>query len=218
MSASAGDITSDVELTDVIEINTLDHTVIQRAQDVAPVFADLPLWEFADNKTPMFSLEHCAIACIEYIEQLPRGIPIIFKSGEYDINQTDFEYLSNQCALAVIAESITEGTVLLRLLRIIYDKNWNLLFWDLNEHDPREVDELTLTTKQVVEILETHEANYLTMFENDVSHITSTLSGCHKVDDEYRHFEKCIRIPVAQVDIWDRHRIRSFFTRSAYGK
>lgn len=54
-------------------------------------------------------------------------------SGEFDGNQTDFEYKSNQLLICVKATTKVVGLVLLWLLHIIIDEHPNLLWYDLND-------------------------------------------------------------------------------------
>lgn len=55
----------------------------------------------------------------------------LYFSGEYDSNQTKFEYASNYLEVGVSSNNEIVGLVLLRLLRIIIDKNTKLLMLDV---------------------------------------------------------------------------------------
>lgn len=86
----------------------------------------------------MFTItENCEISLLNTIEKylIKRStngkIPKLYFSGEYDSNQTKFEYASNNLEIAVQSDSKTVGLVLLRLLRIIIDKGPELLMMDV---------------------------------------------------------------------------------------
>lgn len=86
----------------------------------------------------MFTItENCELSLLDTIEKYlikksnndnPHKL---YFSGEYDSNQTKFEYASNNLEIGVSSNNEIVGLVLLRFLRIIIDKNTRLLMEDV---------------------------------------------------------------------------------------
>jgi hypothetical protein len=77
-------------------------------------------------------------------------------SGELDSNQTKFEYSSNKMKIGVFGPN-EDVNCLLFILRVIVDKNYNLLEWSC-----REIMELDTTPDSLLKALKKSELVYLT--------------------------------------------------------
>jgi hypothetical protein len=130
----------------------------------------------------------------------------IYFSGEYDGNQTKFEQKSNHLEIGVIAPSKIEGLVLLRLVRIIIDKNYALLMVDLCidwvevDGEEVEVDYLgkVLSMERIVKRLAKKEKHYMECFKLD-EQFTTELSGYG--------YNTTIKKSIEDVDAWDLSRV-----------
>jgi hypothetical protein len=97
----------------------------------------------------------------------------VYFSGEFDSNQTEFEKKSNHLEIGVMASTKIEGLILLRLLRIIVDKNYRLLLEDISfdwkEIDGKEVLVDYINKKQrmirIMKRLAKKEKQYITSFK-----------------------------------------------------
>jgi len=80
----------------------------------------------------------------KYLKELPSNDnPKLYFSGEYDSNQSKFEYGSNNLEFGVLANNKTIALVLLRFLRIIIDDRPEFLLEDsfsqwVEEYDPKD--------------------------------------------------------------------------------
>jgi len=154
--------------------------------------------------------EHDLLNVIEkYLKELPPDDqPKIYFSGEFDSNQTKFEYKSNNLEIGVLAYNKTVALVLLRFLRIIIDDNTDLLiedsFWsEVTEFDA-EGNYITETYKaqeklditEIIRKISDKEEDYMNCFSLNGSIHTNFIK-------EEENFVKRLD----EIDIWTLPRI-----------
>lgn len=143
----------------------------------------------------------------KYLKELPSNdLPKIYFSGEFDGNQTKFEFGSNNLQFGVLAYNKTVALVLLRFLRIIIDNREELLCedsfstWD-EEYDPKD-DSINHVTKydkeiemsEIIKRLAEQENEYMQSFSLD-KQISTNFSR----DNFIRRLD--------EIDIWTLPRI-----------
>lgn len=134
----------------------------------------------------------------DQLEKTPSDWPKtkIFIDGEFDSSQTDFESKSNHLEIGVIADSKRVGYILLFFLRIIIDKNYQLLEWELKDR------KLSPKTKieTILKILEKRETNYTIICEFDQK-IERDLFG--------RDGKFTVGKEIDQIDLWTLDKIKN---------
>lgn len=150
----------------------------------------------------------------KYLHRMPSEWPVprLFIDGEFDSNQSDFEFLSNQGRIGVIASSEKAGHVLLLLLRIIIDDRpdrFGTIFTaEYQDHISGE-DENTPKQLQTMEDI----VNYLATFETEYTTIYEL-----KKPIEVKLCGETIRPRLDQIDIWTLPRIRAEMLGLAVGE
>jgi hypothetical protein len=155
--------------------------------------------------------EGCELEFLEALEnyflQNREGELKIYFSGEYNSNQTKFERASNHLEIGVIAPSEAEGLVLLRLVRIIIDRNYTLLMDDLclnwKEVNGKEIEVnylgKILSMDRIAKRLSKKEKTYMECFKLDEP-LTTKLYG-------YGKSKTKIAKTVKDVNTWDLSRV-----------
>ena len=123
----------------------------------------------------------------------------IFIDGEFDSSQTNFEKQSNHCEIGVIANSPRVGYSLLLFLRMITDKNMNLLIWIFKNMPNIDVD-----MESIMKVVEKYETRYTDIFSMDED-IKRTLSS-HKGEIN-------IKVTSDDIDLWTLHRVKKAFMK-----
>lgn len=143
----------------------------------------------------------------KYLKELPSDDnPKLYFSGEYDSNQTKFEYGSNNLEFGVLANNKTVALALLRFLRIIIDNRPEFLLEDsfsqwVEEYDTKGdcmIEELRsdkeLEVLEIIRRLAKKEKSYMNSFSLD-EQITTNFYG--------DNFTKRLD----EIDIWTLSRI-----------
>jgi len=116
----------------------------------------------------------------KYLKELPsNNNPKLYFSGEYDSNQSKFEYGSNNLEFGVLATNQTIALVMLRFLRIIIDNRPEFLLEDsfsqwVEEYDPKDdcmIEILKcdkeLEIEEIIELIACKEDNNTSSFSLD---------------------------------------------------
>ena len=132
----------------------------------------------------------------------------MYFSGEYDSNQTKFEFGSNNLELGILAYNETVALVLLRFLRIIIDNMTDFLYEDsfctfVEQFDPKsnfmtetvKVDE-QIEINEIIKRLSEKEETYMHCFSLDQPIHTNFVRTEH-------NFTKRLD----EIDIWTLPRI-----------
>lgn len=143
----------------------------------------------------------------KYLKDLPSDDkPKLYFSGEYDSNQTKFEYGSNNLEFGVLSYNQTTALVLLRFLRIIIDNRPDFLLEDsfsswVEEFDFKDgciVSELKydkeLEMNQIIKRLADKEEDNTSSFSLDQQIVT-----CFNKDNFTKRLD--------EIDIWTLPRI-----------
>lgn len=148
----------------------------------------------------------------------------IYVDGEFDSNQTDFERRSNNIEVAVMATSDIVGYCLLRIVRMIVDRNFELLEYvidydkivdDFPEDSTRaELYRMIFGDLPIMKIIKKMakcETLYTKSF-NIGEPITVTLLGIDNGEVVDIPIEKTID----QIDIWTINRVRTYLNDEQY--
>jgi hypothetical protein len=127
------------------------------------------------------------------LKKTPSDLPEykIFIDGEFDSSQTKFEKLSNYAEIGVLANSNQVGYVLLLLLRILIDKNFDLIIYIFEDKDNTK-----LNMKSILKVLEQYETNYTEIFDLDKT-IIRELTG-----------NVIISKSLDEIDVWTLARVK----------
>ena len=153
-----------------------------------------------DNEDYLTVVEPILKAIFKYLDELSKKSTEpnkIYFSGEFDSNQTDFEEQSNQLKVGVITNNETTGLVLLRLLRIIIDKNPNLFWYDLENLITDDTSDFEVSVADIIHAFAKGEELYMTSFELNGKLITRACDD-NKIIIERR---------LDEVDIWTLKRV-----------
>jgi hypothetical protein len=120
------------------------------------------------------------ITLLEVIAELEKrniGEPKVYFSGEYESNQTKFEYLSNNLLIGVEANNKGVGIVMLRILRYITDNYLELYNIDSNPEENAQF------LQEYVDLDEHSELDriILAMYESEKTYMQS-----FKKDEEFK--------------------------------
>lgn len=146
-----------------------------------------------------YNFEQYILNILEHLDDLPKESKRVYVSGEWDSQQTDFEYISNQLRIGVIADSDTAGYSLLRILRYIVDDNLSLMDRDVLDE---EKGPWSFTRGELVSKIKNKETMYGSSFPNQQGFAIKKLCGS---DGEYE-----IKRSFEDMDLWDIKRFRKY--------
>ena len=133
--------------------------------------------------------------------------PKVFVDGEFDSNQTNFEYRSNHCEIGVVASSKQVGYTLLLFLRMIIDNRFDLaICYIVDSVDSKKFeDKEEYSTADLIKVYEEYETSYSSIHD-PAGPVTAELSGC----DKGVIYTEVISMEPKDMDLWDLTRIRRY--------
>ncbi len=150
----------------------------------------------------------CQLLLDKKIEECICGIKdTIWTDGEYDSNQTDFEWKSNHLEIGVLAGSKREAVACLRLLRWIIDDDGT----NDEIYDAMYKEDYTCSIQEIIDDLVIND-NFV---ENhlDPGKITKTLFGIKK--------GKVVELPIEtcseNMNLWSLDRLLSYYLKQYRG-
>ena len=145
----------------------------------------------------LFRMEHEARSSNQSVTK-------VYFSGEFDSNRTEFEELSNQLKIGVLAPSAIIGKACLRLVRYIIDDHENSLFKrDLEDaYQHFECDRAGIT-RLVYYLAYTEEQYCTSFFPKDTFKI---------ILQDWKS-ETTIQTTINHVDIWTVQRIQEWYSK-----
>lgn len=140
----------------------------------------------------------------------------IYFSGEFDSNQTKFEKMSNHLEIGVIAQNHNLACFLLGLIRIIIDKNYQLLQARLEFNPENDTKVIKASARKMFKLLYNSENEYTQGFELNIKPFTELSSCKFGADGKYNIEKIVIEKSLDEIDIWTYARIKkeiiTFFT------